>query len=148
MAKFFQICSTVAGNVKLCVGLKPIKNGEIFWMNNKYYYYLFKVFLLFRLAQIPQLILLNQLALSKFGRRLRHLVNDVNSIAEMREKWTVNEKTCITGLRYFGRARQNGKTFYSFLEEVKVEVMPKNIARTARIQVDGWHLLFRKYLQN
>ena len=106
-------------------------------MNNKYYYYLFKVFLRFRLAQIPQLILLNQLALSKFGRRLRHLVNDVNSIAEMREKWTVNEKTCITGLRYFGRARQNGKTFYSFLEEVKVEVMPKNIARTARVQVDG-----------
>ena len=55
----------------------------------------------------------------------------------MREKWTVNEKTWITGLRYFGRARQNNKTFYSFLEGVKVEVMPKNIARTARIQVDG-----------
>ena len=50
-------------------------------MNNKYYYYLFKVFLRFRLAQIPQLILLNQLALSKFERRARHLVNDVNSIA-------------------------------------------------------------------
>ena len=66
----------------------------------------------------------------------------------MREKWTVNEKTWITGLRYFGRARQNNKTFYSFLEGVKVEVMPKNIARTARIQVDGLHLLFREYLQN
>ena len=55
----------------------------------------------------------------------------------MREKWTVNEKTWITALRYFGRARQNGKALYSFLEEVIVEVMPKNIARTARIQVDG-----------
>ena len=55
----------------------------------------------------------------------------------MREKWTVNEKTWITALRYLGRARQNDKTFYLFLEGVIVEVMPKNIARTARIQVDG-----------
>ena len=38
MAKFFQIWSTIAGSDELCVGFYPIRNGEIFWMNNKVYF--------------------------------------------------------------------------------------------------------------
>ena len=46
-------------------------------------------------------------------------------------------------LHFFGRAVQfNDRTFYGFCEEDIGELMPKNIARTARIQLDGQHLLF------
>ena len=44
---------------------------------------------------------------------------------------------------FFGRAVQfNDRTFHAFCEEEIGELMPKNIARTARIQLDGQHLLF------
>ena len=43
---------------------------------------------------------------------------------------------------------QNGGTFPSFQkEEVISELLAKNIARTARRQLDGRHLLFGEYLQ-
>ena len=48
-------------------------------------------------------------------------------------------------LHFFGRAVQfNDRTFHAFCEEEigELPVMPKNIARTARIQLDGQHLLF------
>ena len=46
-------------------------------------------------------------------------------------------------LHFFGRAVQfNDRTFHAFCEEEIGELMPKNIARTARIQLDGQHLLF------
>ena len=39
MAKIsFQIWWTAAGYGELCVWLKPIRNGKIFWMNNNVYY--------------------------------------------------------------------------------------------------------------
>ena len=38
MTKFFQIWSTVAGYDELHVWLLPIRNGEIFWINNNDYY--------------------------------------------------------------------------------------------------------------
>ena len=46
-------------------------------------------------------------------------------------------------LHFFGRAVQfNDRTFHAFCEEDIGELMPKNRARTARIQLDGQHLLF------
>ena len=38
--------------------------------------------------------------------------------------------------------------FHSFRQEEKGELLAKNIARTARRQLDGWHLLTGKYLQD
>ena len=41
-------------------------------------------------------------------------------------------------LHGFGKSVQNGKTFHMFFkEEVAKLVLPKNIATTARIQVNG-----------
>ena len=64
-------------------------------------YYSFKIFLNFLLAQIVRLILHNQLALTKFGRRLRYMESEVN-----REALT-------TKLRCFGGAVENGRTFHT-----------------------------------
>ena len=42
------------------------------YATNKIVYYSFKIFLLILLAQTPRLILHNQLALTKFGKRLQY----------------------------------------------------------------------------
>ena len=47
------------------------------WFLNLHYYS-FKIFIRFWLAQIQRIIFRNQLALDKFGRRLRYVENDVN----------------------------------------------------------------------
>ena len=64
-------------------------------------YYSFKIFLNFLLAQIVRLILHNQLALTKFGRRLRYIENEVN------------REVLTTMLRCFGGALENGRTFHT-----------------------------------
>ena len=64
-------------------------------------YYSFKVFRSFLLAQILRLILHNQLALTKFGRRLRYMENEVN------------REVLTTKLRCFGGALENGRTFHT-----------------------------------
>ena len=43
---------------------------------------------------------------------------------------------------------QNGRTFYSFHKEEIGELLAKNVARTARKQLSGQHLLLKKYSQN
>ena len=54
---------------------------------NSPYKYLFKIFLRLRFAQIPRLIVHNQLALTKFGRRLQYAQNGVivQAIASKRD---------------------------------------------------------------
>ena len=48
-------------------------------------------------------------------------------------------------MHFFGRVVQfNDRTFHAFCEEKIGELMPKNIARAARIQLDGQQLLFRE----
>ena len=42
---------------------------------------------------------------------------------------------------------QNGRTFHSFHEEEVGNLLPKNMARTARRHLDGRHLLFGEYPQ-
>ena len=52
---FFQIWWTAAGYGKLCVWFKPIRNGKIFWMNNKSQYWII-ILANFRLLSHLQLI--------------------------------------------------------------------------------------------
>ena len=58
-----------------------MRRTKITFILGELIYYLFKRFLSFSLAQIRRHILENQLALSKFGRRLGYPENDVNSAA-------------------------------------------------------------------
>ena len=57
-----------------------------------------------------------------------------------------------TRLRCFGTAQSsrklNGGTIHTFREEKIAKLLPKSIARTARIQFEKWHLLFREYLRD
>ena len=56
---------------------------------------------------------------------------------------TVNREALETRLSCFGRAVRNGRTtFHSFRED---DLLAKNIARTAIIQLDGRRLLFGVY---
>ena len=79
----------------------------------------------------------NQLLLTKFGRSLRYMKSDVNSTAWLPENWTVNLEDLGTRL-----SLQKDRTFNSFREEETGELLAKNVVRTARIQLDGWNLLF------
>ena len=103
-------------------------------------YYSFKIFLLFRLAQILWLILHNQLALTIFTRRLRIIDRKIKD----------NREALGTRLRRlsFVTAGKNGGKFHTLCEEEMAELLPKNTARTAKIHVDGWQLLFEGYLQD
>ena len=47
----------------------------------------------------------------------------------------------------FGSAVQNEGTFHTFRLEIG-ELLPKNTARTAKIQLEGQHQIFGEYLQN
>jgi len=49
-------------------------------------------------------------------------------------------------LRCFGGAVRNGGTSHTFRTEETAELLPKNVARKAKIQIDGRHLLFGEYL--
>ena len=47
-----------------------------------------------------------------------------------------NREALGTKLLCFGRAVENGGTFYTFYEEELHEIVPKTMARTARKQLD------------
>ena len=86
-------------------------------------YYSIKIFLLFRLAQIPYsypwLILHNQLQLTRFARRLR--IPKMKPIVQnIDTKSKDNRKTLGTSLRqlgFFGKAGENGGNFHTLCEE-------------------------------
>ena len=44
------------------------------------------------------------------------------------------------------RAVENGGTIHTLREEKIAKLLPKSVARTARMQFEKWHLLFREYL--
>ena len=104
-------------------------------------YYSFKIFLLFRLAQILWLILHNQLTLTIFARRLRIIDRKSKDNREALE-------TRLRRLSCFVKAGKNGGKFHTVCEEEMAELLPKNIARTAKMLVDGWQLRFEEYLQD
>ena len=65
--------------------------------------------------------------------------NKFNTTAWLPENWT----EIWDEMHFFGRVVQfNDRTFHAFCEEEIGELMPKNIARAARIQLDGQQLLF------
>ena len=53
--------------------------------------------------------------------------------------------TRLLGLSCFVKAGENGGKFHTLCEE---EILPKTIARTAKIHLDEWQLLFEEYLQD
>ena len=101
-------------------------------------------FLRLWLAQILQLFLHNQLALTRFGRSLRYPEQWRQQYKVIPRKRPATESPGKS-LRCFCRAWQNGETFHIFREEEIAEPLSKN---TARIQLDGWHQLFKEYLPN
>ena len=108
-------------------------------------YYSFKMFSCFRLVKTTRKIHHNQPLLTKFGKNFvilnRWRQNDVKSAAWLQVIEPLTGKTWRRGwvvLVVWTKWRNNRGTFYSFYGEI----LSKNIARTARRQLDGQHLLF------
>ena len=49
-------------------------------------------------------------------------------------------------LSCFGSAGENRGKFHRFFEEQISELPPKNVAKTAKIQLDEWQLLLKEYI--
>ena len=111
--------------------------------------YSFKIFLLFWLAKIPQLILHNQLALTKFRRHLRYPVKWRQKYRLPPTKGTATEKLrgqdCVKSVCFFFFGlrvlEHDGNTFLR--RKKKQTLLPKNMARKVKIQLSWWQLLFR-----
>ena len=107
--------------------------------------YSFKIFPLFWLVKTTPIIHHNQLLLTKFGKNFvilnRWRQNDVQSAAWLQVIEPLTEKTWGRGwvaLLVRTKWRNCLGIFYSF----HGEILSKNMARTARRQLDGQHLLF------
>ena len=74
--------------------------------------------------------------------------DDVNRAGKLPDYWTVNREDLGTRLTCFGSDYKTAEYFTRFTSEELSELLAKNIARTARRQLDGQHLLFGEYLQN
>ena len=101
-----------------------------------------KYFVHFYLAQIPRLSLHYQLALTKFGRRcdIRKMTSKVQNSLQKRGS---PEKPCGWGCVVLVEKDKMAEHFTRFEEkEEMAKLLPKDMIRTARIQLDGWHLLF------
>ena len=61
---------------------------------------------------------------------------------------TVQRKKQLTEKTWGLVALVNSETFHSIHRKEIGELLAKNMARTARRQLDGRHLLFGQYLQN
>ena len=118
--------------------------------SNNYPYYSFKIFPRFWLVKNTHIIYHNQLLLTKFEKNFvilnRWRQNDVKSAAWLQVIQPLTEKTWGQGwvvLVVRTKWRNCRGTFHSF----HLEVLSKNIARTARKQLDGQDLLLGVYLQ-
>ena len=79
----------------------------------------------------------------RFGRSLRYPEQWRQQYKVIPRKGPATEKSWEEFAFFFCRAVQNGGTFHIFREEDIAEPVSNN---TARIQLDGWHLLFKEYL--
>ena len=109
-----------------------------------------KIFPYFWLVKTTHIIHHKQLLLTKFGNNFvimkRWHQNAVKSAAWLQVIEPVNKKTWGRGwvvLVVRTKWRTCRGTFHSF----RLEVLSENIARTARKQLDGQHLLLGVYLQ-
>ena len=122
--------------------------------NNIYYYYYyysfihsFKILLLSWMSKIPRIINHNLLLSTKFGRTFRYVKNGVKCAEKLPDYWTVNRKDLAGGRGWLVWVlNTKWRTFHAFHEEEKKELSAKNIARTAKRQLDERHLLFGEYL--
>ena len=91
----------------------------------------FKIFLLFRLAQILWLAYPEMQVIERKSKNNREAL-----------------ATRLRRLSCFVKAGENGGKLHTLCEEEMAELLPKNVARTAKIHLDGWQLLFEEYLQD
>ena len=104
-------------------------------------YYSFKIFSRFWLAKSPRLIHHNQLLMTKFGRFLC-LTRKWKNTAFSQVKAPLTEKTWGRGWVVLVVNLKNGGHFTRFKSKKLGEKITKNMARTARRQLEGRHLLF------
>ena len=90
----------------------------------------------------PCIIHHNQLSSTKFGRILRRVKNDVNCAATLYYLREPGDE-----VELFWKWLQNSRTFHSFHKEEVGELLAKNIATTARRQLERRDLPFGEYLQ-
>ena len=98
------------------------------------YYFIypsFKIFLPFRLANVPRIIHHNQLSSGKFGRIMCYVKKGVTCAAKLPDYWTVNREDLGTRLSCFWQRVQKGGRFHSFHEE-KIGEHNKNSKKTTR----------------
>ena len=110
-------------------------------------HYSFKIFHSFWLTKIPRLIHHNWLLSTKFGRILQYWTDDVyNRAAKLTDYWTVNleELHVGTSKSWYGGQYKMVEHFNCFRTKCCLTTI---IARIARRQLNGWHLLFGVYLQ-
>ena len=108
----------------------------------KLYYFSFKIFLRFWLAKITRIIHHNQLLLTKFGRILPYWTNDVKSAAKLQIIEPLTKKTW--GRVWVVFEVSNDRTLITHFTANYGLI---NMARTARRELDRWHLIFGVYLQ-
>ena len=114
---------------------------------SKHDYYSFKIFHCSWLAKITSIIHYNQLLLTKFGRSFPYWTDDVKRAAKLQITEPLTEKTWGRGCVILVEIPTSG-TFHSVHQEEMGELSAKHIARTARRQLEGRHLLFGEYLRS
>ena len=123
--------------------LKSVWKWWILCLWFKKCYYSFKMFLRFWLAKIPCIIHHNQLLLTQFGRRLGDMWKMTSIVQQNCQIFEpVNQEDHGMRLSCFGSDYKMVEHFPHFRRKKS-----ENIARTARRQLDGRHLLFGEYLQ-
>ena len=141
------------------LGIHYTLNGVSTVNNNNNYYYSLKIFsisdwlkphalfLRFWLAKTSRIIHHNQLLLTKYGRNLQYVKNNVKSAVKLPDCWTFNWEDLWTRSSCFGCDFKMAGHFPSFKSKKYANYwLQSNIARTPRSQTNGQHLLFGGYL--
>ena len=77
------------------------------------------------------------------------VISLIQGITKKREGSRHALETTLRSLSHFVELGKMAETFVRFTcEKEVVEIQPTNIARTEKIQLDGWQLLFEEYLLN
>ena len=133
--------------VNCACAFSHIRIGEIFWINNNFSYYAFKIFPQFWLVKSTHH---NQLRMTKFGRILCLTKKWRQKSSPLLVNAPLTEKTRRWWVVFVVKTKMG--TLHSFQEEELLlelgEIMAKNVAKTARRQLGGRHLLSGEYLRS
>ena len=117
------------------------------WNDKIIHYYSFKTFPRFWLVKTTRITHHNQLLLTK----LWYWTDDVKMTSKVHPVagyWTVDRENLGTRFSCLGSYNKMAElSAEHFTRFTIVSILSKNIARTARNQLDGQHLLFGVYLQ-